>query len=442
MSDNDSDGPGHNLDRSAARSAIEKFIEQDQERVKVMQRLVKPHGDALRVMQDLIAPQTEALREFHRAIAPLAEAELAYKRMMAPLEAAQRQWQMAMGPESSFGKVVVLAKSQALIAQEAIAAAGRFSSIQAEVARYDGVFARYQPHKGQEELLRRYEAGNELLRRVDAGRELTERFRVEAAWPQSFVAAITSIETQRWSVDSQLSVLPGLEHVARLKEASQSPDPFSEVVGEIIAEELGTGPGDTPAGSDQNTDQNAVNHGMRAEFLLIRPDAVVPALQSVGFKFEFTSTSLPTAIDGADPQAAFDPENSRILWELEQQLRRLIAQSLSARYGENWPDARTSQSMLRRWKKGQQRSRDERGQVLPLIYYADFMDLREIIVDEEHWKGVFEVVFRRQQDIDESFRRLQPVRNAIAHNRPLSRYDVLALWAEAARLLRAIEDLR
>lgn len=144
----------------------------------------------------------------------------------------------------------------------------------------------------------------------------------------------------------------------------------------------------------------------------------------------------PQPIEAVDDQATFDPEHWRLLYQTEQSLRLLVSKALFQRYGQSWPSLRLSTAMRRRWERGQQLDRDSGRQVLALIHYSNFMDLLEIIVADEHWADLFKSVFVDRDDISVSLKRLQPIRNALAHNRPLGRFDVLSLWAEGARILR------
>jgi hypothetical protein len=75
--------------------------------------------------------------------------------------------------------------------------------------------------------------------------------------------------------------------------------------------------------------------------------------------------------------------------------------------------------------------------VYPLIYYADFGDMRLLIQQRNNW-DVFAPNFSVKDDVMESLRRLPSIRNNDAHSRPLSRVDTLFLTSEATRLIGAL----
>jgi hypothetical protein len=73
-----------------------------------------------------------------------------------------------------------------------------------------------------------------------------------------------------------------------------------------------------------------------------------------------------------------------------------------------------------------------------LIEYADFTHYKSIIERKDNWQRVFRRVFRRQEDVRESFQRMFPLRVAVAHARFLTNDDELLLLVESRRLLNAI----
>ena len=83
-------------------------------------------------------------------------------------------------------------------------------------------------------------------------------------------------------------------------------------------------------------------------------------------------------------------------------------------------------------------SYQQRGDSFPLIFYADFTDLSEIICRRDNWNVSFHQLFASKPDLHVSLQRLIPVRKAIAHNRPLVRTDQIVLFSEAYRILAAL----
>ena len=126
------------------------------------------------------------------------------------------------------------------------------------------------------------------------------------------------------------------------------------------------------------------------------------------------------------------------LQRFETQVRRFIDRMMTAALGEDWTIHRLPGPMRKEWKN----KRDEalaRGEPeKPLIAYADFTDYEQIIVRRDNWKDVFAPVFERKTSVQESWRRLYPIRVCTMHARIITQDDELFLHSETLRLLRAI----
>ena len=126
------------------------------------------------------------------------------------------------------------------------------------------------------------------------------------------------------------------------------------------------------------------------------------------------------------------------LQRFETQVRRFIDRMMTAAVGEDWTIHRVPGPMRKEWKN----KRDEalaRGEPeKPLIAYADFTDYEQIIVRRDNWKDVFASVFERKTSVQESWRRLYPIRVCTMHARIITQDDELFLHSETLRLLRAI----
>lgn len=94
--------------------------------------------------------------------------------------------------------------------------------------------------------------------------------------------------------------------------------------------------------------------------------------------------------------------------------------------------------MLKAWEERREQARDKGRNLLPLIHYSDFGDLAQAITGRSNWKNVFQDIFQHKEFVVAAFLRLQPIRNDLAHSRPLRQGDVLDLMAEGSRLFRAI----
>jgi exonuclease VII small subunit len=108
------------------------------------------------------------------------------------------------------------------------------------------------------------------------------------------------------------------------------------------------------------------------------------------------------------------------LYELENKLRELIVNVLGK--SENWWDSEAIPNDVRE-KANQRKATDEKpwpwlekGDFEP-IFYVDFADYAKII--SKNWQTVFKEIFEDRQEIMLKLKELDPIRNAIAHSRPL-----------------------
>lgn len=128
----------------------------------------------------------------------------------------------------------------------------------------------------------------------------------------------------------------------------------------------------------------------------------------------------------------------RVLFVLETRIRAFIAKAMINAHGERWIAQRIPGEMRQKWQEKQQKASDSGEPRQPLIAYADFTDYIQIIERRDNWNAVFKEVFRRKDDVRESFARLFPIRICTMHARPISLDDELLLRAESRRILRAI----
>lgn len=77
----------------------------------------------------------------------------------------------------------------------------------------------------------------------------------------------------------------------------------------------------------------------------------------------------------------------------------------------------------------------------PLIAYADFTDYQRIVTRTDNWEKIFRAFFVRRSSIEESFRRLYPIRICTMHARPITQDDELLLFVEVKRIMAAIRRL-
>jgi hypothetical protein len=96
--------------------------------------------------------------------------------------------------------------------------------------------------------------------------------------------------------------------------------------------------------------------------------------------------------------------------------------------------------MFEEWRSKQDRAVEAGQPECPLIEYADFTQYKTIIERRDNWARVFKAVFRRPDDIRESFQRMFPLRIASMHARAIEPDDELLLMVETRRMLKAITN--
>ena len=261
-----------------------------------------------------------------------------------------------------------------------------------------------------------------------------------SAWEASLTARIAELRKPWALLDHSDQSMMGFARLSRLSDAVHTAAPYSESVGELVANELGGGVeadpyDDTPS----ERDENAVKAGFNLELITFPPAAYSEVVVAAGFKFHFAPPPVPQAVESASPGAVFDPMHGAMLTGLEQRLRRIVEDRLSGLDGPNWFKHRVSGEVRKKCLARQEQERQADRPVFAPIQYADFMDLADIIGRSDNWSDAFKPIFRNKENFLVSLRRLHPIRKAIAHSRPLGRFDVLTLVSEATRIFSALE---
>lgn len=127
------------------------------------------------------------------------------------------------------------------------------------------------------------------------------------------------------------------------------------------------------------------------------------------------------------------------LRRFEVAVRAFIVEVMEEAFGEHWIKRQLPKGMRDRWEEKRKAEMDAGRPGRPLVEYADFSDYRMIIERNDNWKTAFKPVFRRPEDVRESFQRLNPVRIATMHSRIVTLDDELLLMVETRRVLKAIQ---
>ena len=259
-----------------------------------------------------------------------------------------------------------------------------------------------------------------------------------SAWKVSLIARMATLKTPWVLQDHPDQSIIGFAHLSRLSDAVHTKEPYSEPVGELIADELGAGVEAEQDDSPTSCDTAAIEAGLKPDIISFPPTAYSAVVFAAGFHFRFNPLPTPQAIESADPKAVSDPIYYQVMTELEQRLRSTVEERLKALEGEKWIRRRVPEQVRNRWRERQGEDRQAGQPVYAVIQYADFMDLADVIGQSDNWRDAFKPIFRVRDDLIMSLRRLHPVRKAIAHSRPLGRVHVLTLVSEATRIFNAL----
>ena len=277
----------------------------------------------------------------------------------------------------------------------------------------------------------------ELARAVEPYREALASV---SAWEATLTARMTALKNP-WALRDQFDhSMMGFARLSRLSDAVHTSRPYSEPVRELVANELGVGvEADLYDTTPIECGENAVKAGFNPELIAFPTAVYSEVVPAAGFKFRFTPAPVPQAVESPDPDAVFDPRHGAMLVELEQRLRQIVEQRLRDLVGPNWFKHRVSEEVRKKCSVRQEQERQADRPVFTPIQYADFMDLAHIIGRADNWRQAFKPIFQNREDFLVSLHRIHPVRRAIAHSRPLGKYDVLILVSEATRIFKALK---
>jgi hypothetical protein len=130
-----------------------------------------------------------------------------------------------------------------------------------------------------------------------------------------------------------------------------------------------------------------------------------------------------------------------LLRQLENGLRRFIIEKLEAvdkNYWKNRIPQDVREQAERRISEEEAKRPHEAKETLSRIYYVNFPDLVKIIRKRDNWRDLFQAYFQDEDSVSTKLRELEPIRNAVAHNRPLDPEQLQKLRLYAKDLLHAI----
>lgn len=274
------------------------------------------------------------------------------------------------------------------------------------------------------------------LAAAQAVNPLQEHFRRMEAWQTSLADRMAQLQNP-WAFEDHLGVsIVGFARIARLHDISSGAEPFNPAGQDVFAEELGEPVAFDGDQSPEDRETAQINAGLNAEVIAFPQDAYPHVLVSAGFELRIEAVA-PVRTEGGEV-GQYDPQHASMLGQIENRLRVVIETELQRVEGEAWLRRRVHGDVRKKWQDKKSADHEQRGDSFPLLYYADFMELMDIICEGKNWREAFQQFFVSKQDFQVSMQRLAPVRNTIGHNRPLVRTDQLILFAEGSRILRAL----
>jgi hypothetical protein len=267
--------------------------------------------------------------------------------------------------------------------------------------------------------------------------ELSRAFAPLSGWGESLQRQLTGIDI-KWAlrIDAAGSML-GFAELSRLNLSIRTIEPFSHPLGEILQGALGDPVGTAAETLPLERDEQAVRQGLSPNLIQFPPIVYTEVVSAAGFDLHFELPAVPVAIENNNEEAVFAPKYSGVLLTVEQEVRQLVERRLAQAAGPKWVKQRVPEHVRNRWAERQNEDRETNRPVYTEIQYSDFMDLADVVTRNDNWP-VFASIFGTKEQFRLSMQRLHPVRKVIAHNRPLSRSDVVTLVSEAFQLMRAL----
>ena len=167
---------------------------------------------------------------------------------------------------------------------------------------------------------------------------------------------------------------------------------------------------------------NKLNRAQEYSTIDTRIRRTISVLQVIGNKRLIHNSEIPKLVETKPPERG-DSDPHIILRNLELKLRIYIQtrlQSISPNWWREKIPVDVRQSAEDRKKRNEKTWPWLEQRDLHPIHYVDFTDYVKIIRRKDNWEQVFKSEFKDEEIVSVKLRELEPIRNAIAHNRELS----------------------
>lgn len=292
----------------------------------------------------------------------------------------------------------------------------------------------------QQKLLAGFERPLELerLSGIAAAQVRAWEFLPERPWESIMAERMGRLDV-RWALSGAVDAsAEAFGRLGRLADVARYATPYFDETAEAVVADLGT-PTVSPEETEtvEEREDRYDDAGRDRELIAFPPTGYPHIMISAGFAVSFPEPPAILPVSGLIETVTYSPETGRLLQSLEGHLRVFVAGRLEAEAGSRWLKQRVPHEVRQAWQGRAEEARAIGKPVFPLINYANFMDLCDIIARKDNWP-LFGSTFQSRENLQMSMLRLYGIRNDFAHSRPISMTDILVATTESTMLFRAL----
>ena len=195
----------------------------------------------------------------------------------------------------------------------------------------------------------------------------------------------------------------------------------------------------TPGNSAKLTQR--VRQADKYRRLETRVQHIIGELESMSKQDLVYNSNLPKALPKPE-KTDKSPDPNKLLRDLEVALRRFIQHELSKQDSDWWQRV----PVIIRNRAEKKKSRSERTwpwhppTSTDIVDYLDFSDYHQIVLEDRNWNETFAKFFKKPSFIEMRLGELDPIRNDIAHSRPITQSAMVKLRMFSAELMDCMKS--